>query len=111
MSLRTTGSNSYLEAPLIASLRILRGKLASITPNVCIVRWVPEQGEDLYDVLVDGVTVAHVEIPRRAFDQEPVFVTWSVEEYLRASKAFTKPERRKLELAVQLARCLNEAQD
>ena len=45
--------------------------------------------------------VAHVEIPRRSPDQEPVSVTWSVDEYRRASKAFTKPERRKLELAIQ----------
>jgi hypothetical protein len=92
-------------------IRILRRKLESITRNVYVVRWIPEQGEDLYHVLVDGATVAHVEIPRRSPDREPLFVTWPVEEYRRASKAFTKPERRKLELALELARSLNEAQN
>ncbi|WP_161829110.1 hypothetical protein [Steroidobacter agaridevorans] len=88
-------------------LRVLRRKLQSITPNVYVLRWIPEQGEDLYDVLVDGATVAHIEIPRRNPDQETVFETWPVEEYRRTRKILTTPERRKLQLALHLARSLN----
>lgn len=88
-------------------MRVLRRKLQSITPNIYLLRWIPEQGEDLYDVLVDGATVAHIEIPRRNPDQETVFETWPVEEYRRTRKTLTKPERRKLELALHLARSLN----
>jgi hypothetical protein len=67
-----------------------------------ILRWIPEQGEDLYDVLVDGATVAHIEIPRHIPAQETVFESWPVEEYRRTRGTVTKPERRKLELALQL---------
>jgi hypothetical protein len=88
-------------------MRVLRRRLQSITPNVYVLRWIPEQREDLYDVLVDGATVAHVEISRRNPDEETVFETWPVEEYRRTRKSLTKPERRKLELALQLARSLN----
>lgn len=88
-------------------MRVLRRKLQSITPNIYVFRWVPEQGEDMYDVLVDGATVAHIEIPRRNPDQETIFEAWPVEEYRRTQKTLTKPERRKLELALQLARSLN----
>jgi hypothetical protein len=82
-------------------VRVLRRKLQSITRNIYVFRWI--QGEDLYDVLVDGVTVAHVEIPRRDPDQEAIFETLPVEEYRRTRKNLTKTERRKLELALQLA--------
>jgi hypothetical protein len=92
-------------------MRVLRRNLQSITPNVYVLRWIPEQGEDLYDVLVDGVTVAHVEISRRNPDQETVFEAWPVNEYQRNRKTLTKPERRKLELALQLARSLSSARN
>jgi hypothetical protein len=88
-------------------MRILRRRLQSITSNVYILRWIPEQGEDLYDVLVDGATVAHIEIPRHIPAQETVFESWPVEEYRRTRGTVTKPERRKLELALQLARSRN----
>ncbi len=92
-----------------ALIRVLRHNLQSITRNIYVFRWIPEQGEDLYDVLVDGVTVAHVEIPRGDPYQESLFETWPVEEYRRTRQSLTKPERRKLELALQLARSLNAA--
>lgn len=88
-------------------MRVLRRNLQSITPNVYVLRWIPDQAEDLYDVLVDGVTVAHIEISRRNPDQEAVFEAWPVNEYQRTLKTLSKPERRKFELALQLARSLN----
>jgi hypothetical protein len=87
-----------------ALVRVLRRRLQSITRNIYVFRWIPEQGEDLYDVLVDGTTVAHVEIPRGDPDQEALFEVCPVEEYRQTRQSLTKPERRKLELAVQLAR-------
>lgn len=87
-------------------VRVLRRKLQSITRNVYVLRWVPEQAEDIYDVLVDGVTVVRVEISRVTPGQETAFESWTVEEYRSNRKALTKPERRKLELALELARSL-----
>jgi hypothetical protein len=89
-------------------VRVLRRKLQSITRNIYVLRWVPEQAEDLYDVLVDGVTVARVEIPRATPGQETAFESWTLEEYRRNRKDLTKPERRKLELALELARSLRD---
>ena len=85
---------------LLASLRRL---LQSITPNLYILRWIPEQGEDLYDVLVDGKTVARIEISRTGGEVQNAFRTWTVEEYIHAQAEMTKSERRKLDLALKLA--------
>lgn len=84
-------------------LSVLRLLLQSITPNLYILRWIPEQGEDLYDVLVDGQKVAHVEISRTGSEHHNAFRTWTVEEYIRTQPEMTKLERRRLELARELA--------
>ena len=80
---------------------MLRQHLLSITRNLYILRWIPEQAEDLYDILVDGVTVVHIELPRDPGSTEIVFEKRSVKEYAR--RGMTKPNRRKLELALELA--------
>ena len=82
-------------------LSSLRRKLQSVTRNIYIVRWIPEQTEDLYDVLVDGTSVVHIEVPRDARADEVVFEKFGIEEYL--DRRLTKPDRRKLELALRLA--------
>ena len=84
-------------------LKAIRRRLQTITSNLYILRWIPEQGEDLYDVLVDGTSVAHVEIPRGG-DRETVVELSPVEAFRQRAATFTKPERRKLEIAMQLAR-------
>ena len=81
-----------------------RRRLQSITRNVYIFRWIPVQAEDSYGVLVDGATVVHVEVPRHTKHREMVFESWPVDEYLNGRKSLAKRERRKLELALRLAR-------
>jgi hypothetical protein len=83
-------------------LQALRTRLQTITTNIYVLRWIPEQGEDLFDVLVDGTRVAHVEVPRGQA-RESVFEVFDVEAYRRRTP-FTKNDRRKLDLALQLAR-------
>jgi hypothetical protein len=84
-------------------LSTLRRLLQSITPNLYVVRWIPEQGEDLYHVLIDGKSVAHIEISRVDGDVERVCRTWPVDEYIRENPNMTKLERRKLDIAIELA--------
>jgi hypothetical protein len=84
-------------------LHAIRRRLLTITNNLYILRWIPEQGEDLYDVLVDGTSVAHVEIPRGG-NRETVFELSPVEAYQRRAASLTKTDRRKLQVAMQLAR-------
>jgi len=77
--------------------------MQSITLNVYVVRWVVEQGEDLYDVLVDGKTVVHVQIPRASNNEQISFQTWPVADHLRIRKDLPRPDRRRFELALKLA--------
>jgi hypothetical protein len=87
-----------------ALLSVLRRRLQSATGNMYVLDWIPEQFDDLYDVLVDGVSVVHIEISRGSATED-VFQMWPVEEYLgMVRKVLTKPARRKLELALQLAK-------
>jgi hypothetical protein len=98
------GREQLLSEPSSRSLLSnLRRKLQSISRNIYVFHWIPEQTEDLYDVLVDGVTVVHIEIPRGERGKEVVFEKWGIQEYLSARKQLTKPDRRKLELALRLA--------
>jgi hypothetical protein len=78
--------------------------MLSITRNIYVVRWIPEQTEDLYDVLVDATTVVHVEISRAGHAAETVFETSTVAEYRQRHANLTRPERRKLDLALELSR-------
>jgi len=67
-----------------------------------IIRNIPEQYEELYDVLIDGNTVVHVEVPRDDRFGEIVFEKWTLDEYLR-KESLGKLNRRKLQLAIELA--------
>jgi hypothetical protein len=92
------------DAPGRVLVEIVRRKLQTATSNLFIVHWIPEQEEDLYDVLVDGTSIVHVEIPRGE-DRETVCEVSSIEQYAKLPR--TKPDRRKLEAAIQLARALS----
>ncbi|WP_426407714.1 hypothetical protein [Bradyrhizobium ganzhouense] len=81
-------------------LSLLRQRLQSITRNVYVVRYIPEQTEELYDILVDGVNIVHIELPRDPSSTAIVFEKSELEEYRRH---LTKVVRRKLELAIELA--------
>jgi hypothetical protein len=85
-------------------LRAIRRRLQTVSNNIYVLRWIPEQGEDLFDVLVDGTCVAHVEISRGE-KQETVFDVSDVEAYRRRT-SLTKTDRRKLDVAVQLSQKL-----
>ena len=98
------GREHLLSAPYSRRLlSLLRHRLLSITRNIYVIRHITEQREDLYDILVDGTTVVHIELPRDASSTEIVFEKSSVKEYLEANRQMTKPNRRKLELALKLA--------
>jgi hypothetical protein len=87
-------------SPLLSELQ---KRLGSTIRNIFILRWIPEQGEDLYDILVDGVIVVHIEMRRGIQATVDTSQVRPVEEYLKARKHLTRRERRKLDLALQLA--------
>lgn len=95
------GGRESLLAANSGLLMTLRRELQSITRNLYVLHWIPEQGEDLYDVLVDGITVVHVEM-ERATGVCLEFSRCTVEDYLR-KRDLGQLARRKLRLALQLA--------
>jgi hypothetical protein len=96
------GREQLLSEPASQRL-LLRHRLQSITRNLYIVRLILEQTEDLYDVLVDGAIVVHIEIPRDPSGGEILFEKRDVREYVNSHRHLTKPDRRRLELALKLA--------
>ncbi|MBI3560570.1 MAG: hypothetical protein HY080_02485 [Gammaproteobacteria bacterium] len=85
-------------------LSALRAKFPDMTDDVFIIGWIPEQGEDIYTVLVNGNKVVEVEISRISPAENPVsFVVLTVQEYLKKNPALSKSTRRKLDGAIQLS--------
>lgn len=85
-------------------IEALRERIPTMSDNVYVFTWIPEQGEDLYDVLLDGMTVAHVEVPRPGLPGQVVVDVMSLSRYRYLHRAQTKMVRRKLEAAIRLAR-------
>ena len=96
-------------------VRLLSGKRASsaadnaservpdLSDNVYIVDHLPEQGEDIYDVLVDATTVVHVEVPRPGVSQRVVIEEMSLERYREIHSSPSKLDRRRLDAILRLA--------
>ncbi|BBB99315.1 hypothetical protein DXU06_08055 [Bradyrhizobium elkanii] len=101
--LETGREHLLLEPASQRLLMSLRRRLQSITQNIYIVRHISEQAEDLFDVLVDGKLVVHIELPRDARSEEVVFKIFGVDEYLNTRTHLTKIGRRRLKLALELA--------
>lgn len=83
-------------------LRTLEEQFPAAYQSAFIIEYIPEQAEDLYKVLISGTTIAAIEVPRSS--SEPVSCeVMSVREY-QARRRLIKSDRRKLELAIRLAR-------
>jgi hypothetical protein len=68
-----------------------------------ILDWIPEQGEDIYDVFVDCENIAIVDISRITDENKasPLISIFSIDEY-RKQRRISKLLRRKLSCAVEL---------
>jgi hypothetical protein len=87
-----------------ALLSAIRRGLSSISINMYVVSYIPEQYEEIYEVLVDGTTIASVELPRKSVDASIVFKSWALDDYLKRRKGrLSKLARRRLNFAIELA--------
>jgi len=78
--------------------------LRSVCPDLntgYVIGWTPEQGEDLYRVLVDGATVVAVEVDRTDLDIPPDIKVIPVAEYQRG---LSRSARIRLAVATDLLR-------
>jgi hypothetical protein len=85
-------------------LSTIRRGLNTISRNMYVVFYIPEQCEEIYEVLVGGATIASVELPRKSVGGSVVFESWALNDYLNRKKGrLSKLSRRRLNFAIQLA--------
>ena len=65
-----------------------------------IINWIPEQGEDLYTVLIDTDMIAKVEVSKIAQNDEAIVETFKLKEFERG---LSKLSQIKLAVALDLA--------
>jgi hypothetical protein len=84
-------------------LSTIRKGLNTISRNMYIVTYLPEQYEEIYEVLVDGKTIVSVELPRKSPDAPVVLEFWSLDDYMNRRGRLSKLARRRLNFAIELA--------
>ena len=80
---------SYLSVLRDESMYRLRNALKSAHPNFtggCVLHWTPDQGEDIFLVLVSESQIISVELDRQNSTLPPVVEYISVTEYKRGLK-------------------------
>ncbi len=86
-----------------ALLETLRTVFPDLSDNVYIVHHLPEQDEDIYDVLVDATTVVHAEVPRTGVSRRLVIEEMPLERYREIHSPLSKLDRRRLDTIIRLA--------
>lgn len=66
-----------------------------------IIHWIPEQGEDIYKILINDNIVAGIELDRYSDEVEPIVESQDVSRYLQG---LSKQNRIKLAVALDLAK-------
>jgi hypothetical protein len=66
-----------------------------------IIHWIPEQGEDIYKILINDNIIAKIELDRNNFEVEPIVETITIPQYL---KGLSKHNQIKLAVALDLAK-------
>lgn len=82
-------------------LGLIDERLKVRSEDMYVLHWIPEQGEDIYDILVDGKSVLRVEISRSP-GVDPLLCAISLEQY-RATFCRNKTCRRRLAGAMELS--------
>jgi hypothetical protein len=85
-------------------LSTIRKGLNTNSRNMYIVFYMPEQCEEIYQVLVDGTTIISIELPRKSVGGSIVFEFWTLDDHLKKTKGrLSKLARRRLNFAIELA--------
>jgi hypothetical protein len=84
-------------------LRLLRSHSHGPTDNLYLIASLPEQAEDMYDILIDGRLIVRVEMPRDGISQFPSIEEMSLGRYQQLSGGMSRLMRRRLDAAIRLA--------
>jgi hypothetical protein len=66
-----------------------------------IIHWIPEQGEDIYKILINDRVIAEIELERHNAEVEPIVESLTIPQYL---KGLSKQNQIKLAVALDLAK-------
>lgn len=66
-----------------------------------IIHWIPEQGEDIYKILINDSIIAEIELDRYNTEVEPIVDSKTIPQYLQG---LSKQSRIKLAVALDLAK-------
>lgn len=90
-------SNGDKENAMLEALRTTFGEIKT----AYILNWTPEQGEDIYTILVDLDKVAKIEISRDNYSEVPFIETFKLKDF---EKGLSKVFQIKLAVAIDLAK-------
>lgn len=80
-------------------LTFLRQKFPDMK-TAYVIGWTPEQGEDIYRILINTTTIAAVEIDRDESERQPKIEDYTLKEYVQV---LSKTARIKLAVAIDMA--------
>ena len=66
-----------------------------------VIHWIPEQGEDIYKILINDNTIARIELDRYRDEAEPIVESQNISNYLHG---LGKQNQIKLAVALDLAK-------
>jgi hypothetical protein len=66
-----------------------------------IIHWIPEQGEDIYQILINDNIISEIELERNNLDVEPIVESIEITQYLHG---LSKHNQIKLAVALDLAK-------
>nr|WP_246627884.1 hypothetical protein [Paenibacillus oenotherae] len=81
-------------------LEVIRNSFSEMK-TAYIVNWIPEQGEDIYKVLINDAIIAGIELDRNSDEVEPIVEFENVPQYLHG---LSKQNQIKLAVALDLAK-------
>ncbi|WP_419886063.1 hypothetical protein [Paenibacillus sp. B-A-8] len=81
-------------------LEVIRSSFSEMK-TAYIVNWIPEQGEDIYMVLINDDLIAEIELDRYSDEVEPIVEFEAVSQYLHG---LSKQNQIKLAVALELAK-------
>ena len=67
-----------------------------------VIDWIPEQGEDVFTLLVENELIAIVDIAKGSYNAAAVIRVVPLAEYLRTHRRMSKARRQKLDVAIEM---------
>lgn len=98
--LKKSNESLFNDSDKTKLLALLRNQYPEMK-SAYIIHWIPEQGEDIYRILINDSIISEIEIDRIDEKAEPIIEAKPVNEY---KQGLNKQNQLKLAVAIDLAR-------